>query len=557
MNILIINGSPRGKNSNSLKLAQSFVEGVRLADEAQGCKVDVEQLDVASLTIGACRGCFSCWRNTPGKCVIKDDMPLIIEKQLWADLIIWSFPLYYFNVPGLLKNLIDRQLPMSQPFMAERTDGYGNGTHEARYDMSSKKNVLISTCGFYTAKENYDSVINMFNHFLGKDSFEKIFCGQGELFKVKELSERTGAYLEVVKKAGSEYAAGQITQATRTELDSLLYPKETFEKMADASWGVDKATGQKEAEDFVFTKYMAALYNKAAWDGKDRVLEMHYTDINKTYQILLGKDGSTVFTDSSLKATTRIETPYELWVSISRNEISGEEALGKGLYKVTGDFSLMMNWGKYFGGAGAGDASGGDAGAGAGAAAGSAAAHLKNPSMATMLIPWITFWIAVSINSAIGSIVSLCVCAFMPFIMRKHLFIKWDRLSISAVAILSVIANITGKGHIITNIGYVVFGLFWLGSCFSKEPLCAAYVKYSYGGENALKNPLFMRPNYILAACWGVIYLLTAVWTFFLGRAGLVILIPVINNTVPIIMLIFTRWFSKWYPAWKAKGGLK
>lgn len=545
MNILLINGSPKGKRSNSLRLALSFVEGLKSQKESQGEKVDFDQVDVASLNVGPCKGCFACWKKTPGVCVIKDDMPQIIEKQLKADVIVWSFPLYYFNVPGLLKNLIDRQLPMSEPFMAERSDGFGNGSHTARYDMSGKRHVLISTCGFYTAKENYDSVINMFNHFLGKDAFEKIFCGQGELFGIKELSSRTGEYLELVKKAGQEFAAGSIQEATRAELDQLLYPKEVFEKMADASWGVDKTTGQKASEDLTFTKNMSALYNKASWQGKDRVLEMHYTDLDKTYQLLLGKDDCKVFTDCSLTATTRIETPYQVWVQISRGEIRGEEALAKGLYKVTGDFNLMMNWGKIFGGAKAERAE---------APAEKAADTLKAPSMTTMLIPWISFWIAVSINSAKGSLICLGICALVPLLMCRHRLIIWDYLSIAVVAILSIIANITAKGHLITNIGYLIFGIFWLASCFSKEPLSAAYVKYSYGGESALKNPLFMKPNYILSACWGIIYLLTAVWTFFLGRAGLFFWIPIINNTVPIVMLIFTRWFSAWYPAHKASG---
>ena len=50
-----------------------------------------------------------------------------------------------------------------------------------------------------------------------------------------------------------------------------------------------------------------------------------------------------------------------------------------------------------------------------------------------------------------------------------------------------------------------MFGLFWLVSCLTKEPLCATYVKYNYGGEAAHKNPLFMKTNYILAAAWGSI----------------------------------------------------
>ena len=37
---------------------------------------------------------------------------------------------------------------------------------------------------------------------------------------------------------------------------------------------------------------MAALYNKDAYDGKDRVIEMNYTDLDRSYQIFLGKDGS-------------------------------------------------------------------------------------------------------------------------------------------------------------------------------------------------------------------------------------------------------------------------
>ena len=70
------------------------------------------------MNIAACKGCFACWQKTPGICCIKDDMQTVIEKLIDADLILWSFPLYYFNVPGILKNLIDRQLPMSLPLHA-------------------------------------------------------------------------------------------------------------------------------------------------------------------------------------------------------------------------------------------------------------------------------------------------------------------------------------------------------------------------------------------------------------------------------------------------------
>lgn len=546
MNVLLINGSPKGKNSNSLKLAYSFIEGLKSEYANNGKEISIEELHVASMNIDACKGCFTCWKKTPGICCIKDDMQTVIGKQLKADIILWSFPLYYFNVPGILKNLIDRQLPMSLPFMSSREDGYGSGSHDSRYNMEGKRHVLISTCGFYSAEGNYDSVLRMFDHFLGKGNYETVFCGQGELFRVKELSARTEEYLDAVKVAGAEYAeTGMISAKTDAVLRTLLYPREVFEKMADASWGINRTTGEKEPEDLVFTRQMAALYNKNAYDGKERVLEMHFTDLNHTYQIRLGKEGSEVVADGSLTSTTRIDTPFAVWLAISRGEIGGAEALGKQMYTVAGDFSLMIDWDKFFGSRAAVDKA---------ETTGSDTTEQKKPTMAAMLIPWITFWIAVSINPAPGAVIALTVAAAIPLLMRNHKLVIWDRLSIFAVAILSAAANITGNGDIPTNAGYLIFGLFWLISCLTKEPLCAAYVKYNYGGESARQNPLFMRTNYILAAAWGLLYVLTAAWTFLFRSAGIANTIIIVNNLIPLLMGLFTLWFQKWYPARMARG---
>lgn len=546
MKILLINGSPRGKNSNSLRIASKFIEGVSEEAAKRGETVILDEVSVSALRIEHCRGCFACWRKTPGKCCIQDDMADVVQKELSANLVVWSFPLYYFNVPGMLKNLIDRRLPMALPFMSDANRGYGSGGHDSRYDRSGIKHVIISTCGFYSAEGNYDSVCSMFDHFLGKGRYESIFCGQGELFHAKALSSRTDEYLAVVKRAGAEYASGGIKENTAGELKQLLYPKEVFEKMADASWGVNKETGEKEPEDLTFTKHMAALYNKAAYDGKDRVLEMHYTDLDKTYQILLGKDGSTVFTDNSRTATTRINTPFKVWRSISNGEISSSEALGKRLFTVDGDFSLMTSWNRFFGSA---------CGAAGKEKNEVVPAGLKRPSMLTMLIPWITLWVAVSSDVKTGSLITLVVVALTPLARRGYLFTIWDRLSLAAVGILAAAAVVTGDGHLISNIGYLLFGLMWIASCFTKEPLCASYVKYGYGGDKALGNPLFMKTNYILAACWGVLYVLTAIWTWAARSAGYGnTTLIVINNIIPAVMGYFTVWFQKWYPARMARG---
>lgn len=236
MNILMINGSPRGERSNSWKLAKAFLKGC--CAQAGDTPPAIREVSVHKMHLEPCKGCFSCWRQTKGQCCIKDDAAAFLEDRLWADLSIWSFPLYYYSVPGELKLLIDRQLPMVLPFMTERTDGVGNGSHPSRFDMSGKKQVLISTCGFFTARGNYDGVTTLFDHIFGKDNYESVFCGQGELFgvPVPQVQKLTEQYLETVTRAGREYFNGGICEETKELLSHLLMPKEMFEAMADASW---------------------------------------------------------------------------------------------------------------------------------------------------------------------------------------------------------------------------------------------------------------------------------------------------------------------------------
>lgn len=552
MKVLIINGSPKGKNSNTYKLTSAFVEGMKQGQE-EISDLEVMEISVKQMEIAPCLGCFSCWNKTPGKCCISDDMQMVIEKQLESDIIIWSFPLYYFNVPGGLKTLIDRQLPMVLPFMAEREDGVGSGSHPARYDMSGKRHVLISTCGFFTAKGNYDSVLSMFDHICGKGQYTTLFCGQGELFRVPELSKRTNEYLEYVKNAGKEYINGGILPSTRENLDTLLYPKETFEAMADASWGIGKEDGEKNNDALIFTKQMAALYRKEAYPGKDIVLEMCYTDLGETYQISLGKEGSKVVTDSSLTATTRIETPFTVWKSIACGEVSGEEALMKGMYRVKGDFNLMVSWDNYFGDNGSTQTSSKDKNA---TEENQREIHMpvKETNMNIMLIPWITFWVAVAINGYVGSFISIGVSILIPLIFYNYKKTFYDTLSGVLVTGFGIATLLGADTQITMALAYLAFGIMWTVSCFGKIPLTAHYSMNQYNGERALKNPLFVKTNWILTLMWGVLYLFTALFTYFLMGTRIASLTGAINSVVPIFMGIFTVWFQKWYPAKLARG---
>lgn len=557
MKILAINGSPKGKRSNTWRLTSAFLEGITVKEESSGSSpTEIETFNIGSLNIKPCLGCFSCWSKTPGECCIHDDMQGVIDKILWADVVVWSFPLYYFGLPGQLKTLIDRQLPMSLPFMCTETE---SGGHPSRYDMSGKSTVVISTCGFYTAQGNYDCVTSLYDRLCGKGGYTAIFCGQGELFRVKELSERTDEYLSWVKKAGQEFASGGISGETRGKLDRNLFPRDVFEAMADASWGVGES-GEKEDPSLVFTRQMAALYRKESWQEHDVVLDMNYTDIGKVYRITLGQKGSRVevepedgFADSF---TTRINTPFDVWRSIASGEIAGDEALMKHLYSVEGDFDLMMHWDDFFGAASSAGANNSDAleGANSGDEGNSKSASEPKTNMLLLLIPWIVFWVVASIDGFWGSLVSVAVCVLLPVLMHRTKATLYDQVSGLGVGACSVALLAGASPILVIPVSYLLFGLMWTVSCFLKVPLTAHYSKNGYNGEAALRNPIFMRTNRILTAAWGVLYLVTPIWTYFIMQTDAASYVGAINSVLPALIGVFTAWFQKWYPRHIARG---
>lgn len=557
MKILAINGSPKGKRSNTWRLTSAFLEGIAIQEENDGAQApEIETLNIGSLNIKPCLGCFSCWSKTPGECCIRDDMQGAINKILWADVVVWSFPLYYFGLPGQLKTLIDRQLPMSLPFMCTETE---SGGHPSRYDMSGKSTVVISTCGFYTAQGNYDCVTSLYDRLCGKGGYTAIFCGQGELFRVKELSERTDEYLSWVKKAGQEFASDGITGETRGKLDQNLFPRDVFEAMADASWGVGES-GEKEDPSLVFTRQMAALYRKESWQEHDVVLDMNYTDIGKVYRITLGQRGSRVevepedgFADGF---TTRINTPFDVWRSIASGEIAGDEALMKHLYSVDGDFDLMMHWDDFFGAASSAGANNSDVleGVSSGDEGNGKSASEPKTNMLLLLIPWIVFWVVASIDGFWGSLINVTVCVLLPVLMHRTKATLYDQVSGLGVGACSVALLAGASPILVIPVSYLLFGLMWTVSCFLKVSLTAHYSKNSYNGEAALRNPIFMRTNRILTAAWGALYLVTPIWTYFIMQTDAASYVGAINSVLPALMGVFTAWFQKWYPRHIARG---
>ena len=101
--VLIISTSLRG-GSNSEFLAREFEKGAKEAGN------EVEFISLKQKELKYCIGCLSCQKT--GKCVIKDDVPEIMEKVKNADIIVFATPIYYYEMSGQMKTLLDRLNPL-------------------------------------------------------------------------------------------------------------------------------------------------------------------------------------------------------------------------------------------------------------------------------------------------------------------------------------------------------------------------------------------------------------------------------------------------------------
>ncbi len=101
--IVIISTSLR-PGSNSHALAERFAEGAKAAGN------EVELISLRGKEIRFCIGCMSCQKT--GACIFKDDVPAIMDSVLEADVVCWATPIYYYEMSGQMKTLIDRMNAM-------------------------------------------------------------------------------------------------------------------------------------------------------------------------------------------------------------------------------------------------------------------------------------------------------------------------------------------------------------------------------------------------------------------------------------------------------------
>lgn len=101
--VFVLSTSPR-RGGNSETLADAFIKG---AEEAGH---ETEKVCLYDRQIGFCKGCLAC--QVTEKCVIQDDVENILERMKTADVIVFATPVYFYEMSGQMKTLLDRTNPL-------------------------------------------------------------------------------------------------------------------------------------------------------------------------------------------------------------------------------------------------------------------------------------------------------------------------------------------------------------------------------------------------------------------------------------------------------------
>ena len=219
MKVLVLNGSPK-KQSDTFRMTERFLKGMNAAGEHE-----VTVVNVIEKAIAPCKGCFGCWQQGEGHCLIGDDQNGILDLYRAADLIIWSFPLYCYGMPSHLKAVLDRTIPLMKMDMVQLSDG--RVQHVPLADFSKIHTLVLCGCGFPDWEGNFDALKMQCKQCFG--NLTMVCVPETPMLNVPQAAVVADPLLDRFEAAGAEYAQSLcLSPETVARLETPMIPKEVY-----------------------------------------------------------------------------------------------------------------------------------------------------------------------------------------------------------------------------------------------------------------------------------------------------------------------------------------
>jgi len=257
---------------------------------------------------------------------------------------------------------------------------------------------------------------------------------------------------------------------------------------------------------------MVQAFEPAAAGGLRATIQFDFSDLAQgTYHLRIS-DGACSFHVGPAEAPSlRVSVPSEVWLRITRGEISAQQALEKGMYDVAGDLGLLLRLKDLF-------RIDGDLSYEVPSEQ-RLPGPLRLPGAAWLglaLVPWIIYWSSFDVPG-----VSLWFSVGLPLLLSlllvgyRVLYYQSTWLEVGGVgffALAAILSLVAGAGWWLCGsiIATALMGMLWFGTLVLSElPLSGAYFKWHYS-EALWSAGVFVYPNAVITLGWGWQFIVAA-----------------------------------------------
>lgn len=149
---------------------------------------DLEYIDLSSLNIKHCIGCFGCWTKTPGRCVIRDDAVKVYPVIAASTRLLYVSRVRYGGYDTTMKTMLERSIPVQQAFLRL----HHGETHHVQRAVATKDAVILG----YGADSEEEQAL--FRRLVDRNAFNMNFARHQVRFVPEEAVEQ--AVREEVQK---------------------------------------------------------------------------------------------------------------------------------------------------------------------------------------------------------------------------------------------------------------------------------------------------------------------------------------------------------------------
>jgi multimeric flavodoxin WrbA len=379
--IVAVNGSPHGGIGNTFQM----IEMLRPKLIQEGFELEVVHL--SELDIQYCTGCGFCMEK--GKCWIDDDHRRVTERLLAAQGIILASPVYFFSVTGQMKTFMDRSLAFGHKPRSTWKPGLAISVSAGlgETDVASYLGFLLRTFGAFPVGALTAMAVQP-GGFWGKEVVEaraadmawdlaraikenrrypatdrdlRYYQFMGDLVQHQKDTVMNHDFKHWQEHGFYEgfqaYIQQRPAETTRDPGMREAWIKEMIERQKDRKKGQTREEKKRAgAPGPVAAKtcrellaMMPSAFQPEAAEGLTAVYQFEVQGDESFVAHLRIARGTCTFQEGpSEKPNLIIKTPADVWLKISRGELSGQQAFMDGRYKVEGDMNLLLKMSRLF-----------------------------------------------------------------------------------------------------------------------------------------------------------------------------------------------------------------